>query len=100
MELESFGGGRKALSFGMQKINLHQAGHEISPHAKHPLPGSLDLCFITDTSLQLVIEWLKSCGSSILEGPVERTGSTGPLMSVYIQDPDGNLIEISNLIHN
>jgi len=95
MELESSKDGRKALRFGMQKINLHKAGQEISPHAKHPLPGSADLCFITEASIQQVVKHLNSYGITILEGPVEKLGTTGPVMSIYIQDPDGNLIEIS-----
>lgn len=95
MELVSFEDGRKSLRFSKQKINLHKAGQEISPHAKHPLPGSADLCFISDTSMEQIIEHLNSCEISILEGPVKRTGATGLLLSIYIQDPDGNLLEIS-----
>ena len=96
LELISIEDGRMALKFGTQKINLHKAGQEISPHAKHPLPGSTDLCFITETSIQQVIEHLNSCGITILEGPAKKIGATGPLLSIYIQNPDGNLIEISN----
>ena len=96
MELVSFEDGRNSLIFGKQKINLHQAGKEILPHAKHPLPGSADLCFVTDTSMEQILEHLNTCGITILEGPVKRIGATGPLQSIYIQDPDGNLIEISN----
>jgi catechol 2,3-dioxygenase-like lactoylglutathione lyase family enzyme len=95
MELVTFENRRKALRFGTQKINLHKAGQEVSPNARHPLPGSLDLCFISDTSMEQIIEHLNSCEIPILEGPVKRTGATGPLLSIYIQDPDGNLIEIS-----
>ena len=96
MELISVEGGRKSLRFGTQKINLHEAGQEISPHAKHPLPGSADLCFITETSIQQVVEHLHSSGITLLEGPTKRIGATGPLLSIYIQDPDGNLLELSN----
>ena len=96
MELVSFEDGRNSLIFGKQKINLHQAGKEILPHAKHPLPGSADLCFVTDTSMEQILEHLNTCGITILEGPVKRIGATGPLQSIYIRDPDGNLIEISN----
>ena len=96
MELISVEGGRKSLRFGTQKINLHEAGQEISPHAKHPLPGSTDLCFITATSIQQVVEHLHSSGITPLEGPTKRIGATGPLLSIYIQDPDGNLLELSN----
>ena len=96
MELISIEGGRKSLKFGTQKINLHKVGQEISPHAKHPLPGSTDLCFITDTPIHQVVEHLNSYEITILEGPAKRIGATGPLLSIYIQDPDDNLIEISN----
>jgi catechol 2,3-dioxygenase-like lactoylglutathione lyase family enzyme len=87
---------RVALSFGQQKINLHLAGREFEPKAAHPVPGSADLCFLTGRPLDAVITHLKACGVEILEGPVRRTGATGPLLSVYIRDPDQNLIEISN----
>jgi len=87
---------RVALSFGQQKINLHLAGREFEPKAAHPLPGSADLCFLTGRPLDDVIAHLNGCGVPILEGPVRRTGATGPLLSVYIRDPDRNLIEISN----
>jgi catechol 2,3-dioxygenase-like lactoylglutathione lyase family enzyme len=96
MEAIEFGGGRKGLSFGNQKINLHQAGREFEPKALSPTPGSGDLCFIAETSLDEVIAHLGRCSVTIEEGPVERTGATGPMMSVYFRDPDGNLIEVSN----
>ena len=92
----AFGEGRHALHFGRQKINLHAAGHEIAPHARQPTPGSADLCFLTDSPLESVIAHLETLGVSIELGPVDRTGATGPLRSVYCRDPDGNLIEISN----
>ncbi|MGO7214884.1 VOC family protein [Rhizobium ruizarguesonis] len=98
MSVETFAEGRKALKFGRQKINLHQAGHEFDPKATHPTPGSGDLCFIAETPLADVIADLQAAGVAIEEGPVERTGATGRLRSVYFRDPDGNLIEVSNLI--
>lgn len=96
MKPVTFGSGRVALQFGEQKINLHQAGKEFEPKAARPTPGSADLCFITDTPLQQVIAYLHSAGIEIEEGPVRRTGTLGPIESVYIRDPDNNLIEISN----
>ena len=92
----TFGEGRKALSFGAQKINLHQAGKEFEPKAERPTPGSADLCFIVATPLDEVIAHLEAQGVAILEGPVRRTGATGPILSVYVRDPDFNLIELSN----
>lgn len=96
MTVETFAEGRKALKFGSQKINLHQAGSEFEPKADRPVPGSGDLCFLTDTPLAEVTDHLGSLDIPILEGPVARTGATGPLMSVYFRDPDGNLIEVAN----
>ena len=95
MQLVTFSG-RKALQFGEQKINLHQAGKEFEPKAAHPTPGSVDLCFITRTPLAQVIEHLQACNVAIIEGPVSKIGARGPMMSVYFRDPDGNLIEVSN----
>jgi len=89
---------RVALSYGRQKINLHQQGREFDPKAKAPTPGSGDLCFIAAWKLEDVIAHLKAEGVAIIEGPSQRTGATGPIMSVYIRDPDGNLIEISNRV--
>ena len=96
MDVVTFGAGRKALRFGQQKINLHQAGQEFEPKAIKPMPGSGDLCFITDTPLDQVIKQLNDHGVEILEGPAPKTGATGPIESVYIRDPDGNLVEVSN----
>jgi catechol 2,3-dioxygenase-like lactoylglutathione lyase family enzyme len=95
MRLETFGAGRKALRFGSQKINLHEAGREFEPKAAHPTPGGLDLCFIADRPLDEVIARLDALGVPLVEGPVRRTGATGPIRSVYLRDPDRNLIEIS-----
>ena len=96
MQPVSFAGGRRALAFGRQKINLHQAGREFEPKALVPTPGSLDLCFITDAPPEQVIAHLKSEGVAIAQGPVEKTGALGPMMSVYFRDPDGNLVEVSS----
>ncbi|XP_049605857.1 glyoxalase domain-containing protein 5 [Syngnathus scovelli] len=96
MDLVTFKGDRKALSFGKQKLNLHQLGKEFEPKAKHPTPGSADLCLITKTPLTTVAAHLKVCGVQIEEGPVDRTGAVGTITSLYFRDPDGNLIEVSN----
>jgi catechol 2,3-dioxygenase-like lactoylglutathione lyase family enzyme len=98
MEPITFAGGRRGLSFGRQKINLHQAGREYEPKALKPTPGSLDLCFITETPLEAVIARLKENGVVIADGPVPKTGALGPMMSVYFRDPDGNLVEVSNYL--
>lgn len=96
MRVETFGGGRKALRFGAQKINLHAAGHEIEPHAARPLPGSADLCLLLDgTTVEEALAHLAVCGVPVELGPVRRTGARGPVTSVYLRDPDGNLLELS-----
>ena len=86
---------RLALKFGQQKINLHVWGREFEPRAHVAVPGSLDLCFISAIPLGKVIERLKATNVAILEGPVKKTGAMGPMNSVYVRDPDLNLIEIS-----
>ncbi len=96
MEIITFGDGRKALKFGQQKLNLHEAGKEFEPKAFHPTPGSADLCFVTSTPLEQVIEQLKACNIEIEAGIVQRTGAVGSINSIYIRDPDGNLLEIAN----
>ena len=96
MEPVTFAGGRRALAFGRQKINLHQAGREFEPKALKPAPGTVDLCFISTTPLAEVIEHVRSCGVAIVEGPVPKTGAMGPMQSIYVRDPDGNLVEIFN----
>lgn len=96
MGVDTFGAGRQALTFGSQKINLHQQGREFEPKAASPMPGSADLCFLTSQPLPDVIAHLNDCAVAVIEGPVQRTGAQGPILSVYIRDPDGNLIEIAN----
>jgi catechol 2,3-dioxygenase-like lactoylglutathione lyase family enzyme len=91
----TFGGGRKALAFGRQKINLHPATAPLAPHARQPTPGSADLCFITGLPIVAVLARLGEAGVTVEAGPVPRTGATGPITSVYFRDPDGNLIEVS-----
>ncbi len=95
MEPVSFGAGRQALAFGQQKINLHPADAPLMPHATRPTPGSADLCLITCTPIPEVMAHLKGLGLAIEKGPVLRTGAVGPITSVYVRDPDGNLIEVS-----
>ncbi|NXP16305.1 GLOD5 protein, partial [Scytalopus superciliaris] len=95
MEVVTFKGNRKALRFGNQKFNLHEAGKEFEPKARHPVPGSADLCLVTQEPLEKVLDHLKACGVVVEEGPVARTGAVGPITSIYFRDPDGNLIEVS-----
>ncbi len=96
MRQEVFGDGRIALRYGLQKINLHLAGHEFEPKAAVPTPGSADLCFLTSTPLAEAMNHVRACGVEILAGPVSRTGANRPLLSFYFRDPDQNLIEVSN----
>jgi catechol 2,3-dioxygenase-like lactoylglutathione lyase family enzyme len=103
MQLEVFVGGtppvsRQAFKFGQQKINLHVRGKEFEPKAHLPVPGALDLCFISSMPLERVIARLQLAAWPILEGPVFRTGATQKIRSIYLRDPDLNLIEISELI--
>ena len=95
MKLESFGQGRRALRFGEQKINLHDSSTVTDGYAAYPTPGSLDLCFLADRPLDEVIAQLRAAGIPIELGPIERTGACFALRSVYVRDPDRNLIEIS-----
>ncbi|MEJ6396908.1 VOC family protein [Yoonia sp. 208BN28-4] len=102
MEREVFhpadGSTRTALTFGNQKINLHDAASPFAPHANAPCAGSADLCFLSVTALADWVAHLQSADVTIIEGPIRRTGATGPIMSIYIRDPDGNLIEIANTL--
>ena len=98
LEVISFGENRQALKFGCQKFNLHPVDHPLSPHAKAPVPGSEDFCLICDTPIDEIIHHLQAKGIAIEVGPVERTGALSRLRSVYIRDPDGNLVELANEI--
>ncbi len=98
MDVVTFANGRKALAFGGQKINLHQYGAEFEPKARHATPGSSDLCLLTPVPLPDVMAHLLRCGVALVEGPVRRTGAQGPILSIYLHDPDGNLIEVANQI--
>ena len=89
---------RKSLKFGNQKINLHENLKPFKPHAINPTPGSMDICFLSMKSLDQWMRIFKNSEIQIEEGPVTKTGANGPLKSIYIRDPDNNLIEISNEI--
>jgi catechol 2,3-dioxygenase-like lactoylglutathione lyase family enzyme len=95
MGLERFDGDRLALRFGRQRIHLHRAGAEIEPHAQRPQPGSADLCFLVEGPLDEVERELRHAGVAIELGPVDRSGAAGPMRSLYLRDPDGNLVELS-----
>lgn len=92
----TFGAGRTALAFGTSKINLHEAGHEFEPKARRPTPGSADLCLIVTQDIPAVMAGLAAAGVPAEEGPVERTGALGTMVSCYLRDPDQNLIELSH----
>lgn len=96
MKIIESGGGRKALAFGNQKINLHELGKEFEPKASAPTPGSSDVCLITQIPIHKLVDHLDEMGVNIVEGPVKRTGAIGVITSIYFHDIDGNLVEISN----
>jgi catechol 2,3-dioxygenase-like lactoylglutathione lyase family enzyme len=98
MRREEFDDGRLALRFGDQKINLHRAGNALQPHARRPTPGSADVCLLVEGRLDDVERELERAGVAFELGPVQRTGATGPLRSLYLRDPDGNLVELSEPI--
>ena len=95
MKAVAFKGGRQAVVFGNQKINFHESGKEFDPKALRPIPGSADICFVARDPLTKIISHLDDCDVKIIEGPVERTGAMGPMTSIYIRDPDQNLIEVA-----
>ena len=97
MQREMFNGDRIALHFGAQKLNLHRTGAEVEPHARYPTVGSADLCFLVEGPLEQVFDALATAGIRVELGPVERTGATGPMRSLYVRDPDGNLVELSEM---
>lgn len=96
MDVITFDNDRRALHFGDQKINLHLKGHEFEPKADHPTMGSADFCLISSTKLDLIIDELNSHGIPIEQGPIDKHGALGPMRSIYVRDPDKNLVEISN----
>ncbi len=100
MEKEIFKETRVALKFGHQKINLHQLGNEFEPKALNIKEGSADLCFITETSVEEFKKHIEKKGIKVIEGPIQRTGAMGDINSIYLRDPDGNLIEVSNYIYS
>ena len=95
MECRTFGAGRLALHFGEQKINLHQAGVVVDKNVRHAALGSADLCFLTEASMDEILSHLAECGVAVIQGPVRRTGAQGAIDSVYVYDPDENLLEIA-----
>ncbi len=95
VEVVTFGDGRTALQIGHCKINLHEVGHEFEPKAARPGPGTQDICLITTSPIQTVLDHLNALGVALVTGPLPRTGAMGPIESVYLRDPDGNLIELA-----
>ena len=95
-EREEFAGGRVALSFGETKLNVHQAGDEYDPHAADPAPGSADFCLVVDEPMEPLKERIERSGVEIIEGPGPRTGARGEMESLYVRDPDGNLVELAH----
>lgn len=95
MERVEFAGGRTALAFGNQKINLHEAGREFEPKSARPTPGSGDLCFVVEEPISAVLAHVERLAIAVEEGPVERTGALGPIRSIYLRDPDMNLVEVA-----
>jgi len=98
MEIRTTRQNRKAIHFGSSKINIHQQGAEFRPHALTPTPGSADLCFLTKTPIDTIITRLQQHQVELIEGPVQRTGAAGELLSIYFRDPDGNLLEVANTL--
>ena len=96
LRAETFGDGRWALHFGDQKFNLHEAGHEFEPKAARPTPGSIDICLVVATPIDSVVAALRAKDVPLVEGPVDRTGARGKIRSVYLRDPDDNLVELAN----
>jgi len=98
MEHVAFGDNLHAVHFGDQKFNIHDASTDVSPKARNIVPGSEDFCLISETPVSQVIQHLQDCGVTVEQGPVMRSGAAGVLESVYFRDPDGNLVEVSNVI--
>jgi catechol 2,3-dioxygenase-like lactoylglutathione lyase family enzyme len=98
MKVITFEAGRRALAFGQQKFNLHEVGKEFEPKADRPAAGSADFCLVTSVPIAHVVDHLRGCGVQLLDDPVQRTGATGRILSVYFRDPDLNLIEVSNYL--
>ncbi len=94
-DVERFDGGRIALDFGTAKLNLHRAGEEYVPHADEPTPGATDFCLLVEGSVDAISTRLEGAGIPLVEGPVDKVGARGPLRSVYVRDPDGNLVELA-----